>query len=436
LPKSFWQLQGAKLELILLPDIVTAMYIHTLKVKNYLSHRDTQISLSPITVLVGPNAGGKSALFDAMLNFSMAARGNIKEAFGPYPFSYNATKYHGSLGFECIGFDLEFSRQVSATERLRYSMEYSQQGTTEARAPSFRIQSERLLLLPENREIFNRSTPHLSHLNKALPYLQADRSIFAALRAAYLGTEVDPGAQLYVDAARDISRINRFRLNPYELAASSRLPDVSAKTNFPPRIGYQGEDLASSLYYLKETNDPTLEVIVDRMRRVAPKFRGLEFNLLGPDRIAFLMVFDDARAEVSAVRVSSGLLLYLGLMVLIYSPNRPPVLLIEEPENGLTPQAISEFYSAVRELALRADENQRSQVLISSHSPFVICEAWNGEDREFIHQVSVVDGHSAVRPFAKAIEESGATLRKGENGRVELGLRTAELVMSGYLSGS
>lgn len=133
---------------------------------------------------------------------------------------------------------------------------------------------------------------------------------------------------------------------------------MSATSAFPPRIGYQGEELAGCLYYLKETNNPALAVIAERVRRISPQFDRFEFSLLGPERIAFQMVFTDARAEVPAVRVSSGLLLYVGLMVLIYSPNRPPVLMVEEPENGLTPRAISEFHSAVRELALKADEGR------------------------------------------------------------------------------
>jgi ABC-type Mn2+/Zn2+ transport system ATPase subunit len=57
------------------------MYIHELTVRNYMIHLATSIKLSPVTVLIGPNGGGKSALFDAILNFSMLSRGSIKQAF-------------------------------------------------------------------------------------------------------------------------------------------------------------------------------------------------------------------------------------------------------------------------------------------------------------------------------------------------------------------
>lgn len=82
-----------------------------------------------------------------------------------------------------------------------------------------------------------------------------------------------------------------------------------------------------------------------------------------------------------------------------------------------------------------SDTSKRSQVLISSHSPFVICEAWNGEDRDFIHQVKIEDGHAVVRKFSEAVEEQGIVLGKDEDGnRTVLGLRNAEELMAGYLS--
>jgi hypothetical protein len=92
--------------------------------------------------------------------------------------------------------------------------------------------------------------------------------------------------------------------------------------------------------------------------------------------------------------------------------------------------------TAVRNL-VRAGVPERiiSQVLLSSHSPFVICEAWNGEDRDFIHQVKVVDGRARMRKFSEVVGEQNIQLRKDDVGkRTLLGLVNAEEIMAGYLS--
>src|ERR1019366_8556877 len=104
------------------------------------------ITFSHITVLIGPNGGGKSALFDAILNFSMLSRGSIKQAFGHYPYSYSATKCRGAAGYERIGFDVEMSKAQGQNERLRYTINYSQLGIAEPGNPSFEIKTESLAL--------------------------------------------------------------------------------------------------------------------------------------------------------------------------------------------------------------------------------------------------------------------------------------------------
>jgi hypothetical protein len=84
-------------------------------------------------------------------------------------------------------------------------------------------------------------------------------------------------------------------------------------------------------------------------------------------------------------------------------------------------------------LAFKEDEAQRSQILISSHSPFVMCEAWDGEDRDFIHQLKIEDGQCATRKLSDAIAQQGVLLAKDDDGkRTHLSLRKAEELMSGY----
>ena len=85
------------------------MFIRRFGVSNFKIHKDTSLDLFPITVFVGPNSGGKSAIFDALINFSMVCRGNLSEAFNQYPFSFEALRHHGA----------------SPSARIRYAVDLS-----------------------------------------------------------------------------------------------------------------------------------------------------------------------------------------------------------------------------------------------------------------------------------------------------------------------
>jgi hypothetical protein len=62
------------------------------------------------------------------------------------------------------------------------------------------------------------------------------------------------------------------------------------------------------------------------------------------------------------------------------------------------------FLRDIRELQ-NADD--RAQVLMSSHSPFVITEVWNGGDRNFIYQCSPVDGNAKLVKFVTQFRGHG-----------------------------
>ena len=405
------------------------MYLHEVRVKNFSIHRDTSVKLTPITVFVGPNGSGKSALFDALLNFSMLARGRLGEAFGGYPYSYMATRHRAAAKISRIGYEVTMSSGPASTELLKYKVDYSQVDKGGDGAAKFEIYRETLEL--GNSVVFDRDSPDSSSLKAAVKHLAGDVGILAAVRRAVLA---DPGAQfpaLVTDSAKEISRLNKFRLEPHNLRAASALPDLTVSD--PPRIAYGGENVAAALYFLEQTGSPALGQITAGLKKALPDFTGFEFNTVGTQRIGFSMQFADSRGSIPAPRLSDGQLLVVGLMTLLYGPDRPPVLMIEEPENGLTSIVQREVYSAVRSLAFGESPN-RSQILLSSHSPFVLCDAWNGDDRDFVHQIKVDDGHAVVRKFSDAIAAQGIMLARDENGqRVHLGLRTAEELMAGYL---
>lgn len=407
------------------------MFLSRLRVKNYMIHSETEVDLFPITVFVGLNNAGKSALFDALLNFSIVSRGKLHEAFQMGPYSFTSRKHHGASNAASIGYEVDVREHAAADDYLRYGISFKQ-----TVGGGYVITNERLVSQPDGATLFDRADVDASPMKSALPSLGDDRSVLAAVRRAFAagdGGDIDPRVSAF---ARDVSRIGKFRLDPVNLARPSALPDAGLDDRVDaigPRVMYRGEGLATVLYYLNETDSRVLDDIKRRAAEVIVGFSDFTFNVTETDRVGFSVKFDDSRGSIFAANLSDGTLSLLGLLTLLMSPSRPPVLCIEEPENGLTPRATAALYETIREVS-DVDGPSPSQVLLSSHSPFVICEAWNGGDRDFIYQVQPDGGAAKVRHVGDIFEEQGVQLRMKAGERVELGLRQADFVMGGYYS--
>ena len=403
------------------------MYLHRFSIRNFKIHRDTSLDLYPITLFVGPNSGGKSAIFDALVNFSMVCRGHLSEAFGQYPFSFDALRHHGSSSMARIKYDAEIGQQPGEGDRLKYLIEFSQNpGTGEE--PTYSIHNEELHF--GDRCLFNRSED-LCEVSGLSDLRTSGQSIFAAIRRAEWTEEFNETLPLVAHCSKEISRVGRYRLDPSLLRRPGRVIDVRPDDSpeppwAAPRLAYRGDDLASVLYFLHETRSPILGQIAESVAEAVQGFEGFEFNRVGVDRVGFSARFGDRRGAVVAPNLSDGCLSMIGLMTLAVGPGRPGVLCIEEPENGLTPNATRVFYRTVRKLA-DVDGVDRSQVLLSSHSPFVIVDAWNGNERDFIYQCNPVEGRAVLNRFSEVTTGAGAL---GSGG--ELGLRLAEQIMDGF----
>ena len=335
-------------------------------------------------------------------------------------------RHHGASQTARIRYEADLTSQAGSNEVLQYVIEFSQDPGSEVE-PTYSIHNEELRV--DAKLVFSRSRDRCDLTGLSNLHFD-DRSVFAAIRRAEWSDEFSQSHPLIALCAREISRIGRYRLDPALLARPGRVVDVEPGEAEPggrrPWLSYRGEDLASVLYYLSETQSPILDEIVRRVAEGIHGFDGVAFNRVGSDRVGFSARFSDKRGAVVAPNLSDGCLAMLGLITLALTPGRPSVMCIEEPENGLTPKATRAFYRTVRELA-DAAEGERSQVLLSSHSPFVIVDAWNGDARDFIYQCHPSEGLAKVSKFTAIVHDAGA-LRAGGG----LGLRLAEEVMDGF----
>jgi predicted ATPase len=125
-----------------------------------------------------------------------------------------------------------------------------------------------------------------------------------------------------------------------------------------------GGNLAAYLYLLERQHPKDFKRIEMLIRSVAPYFE--RFNL-HPDRINsdFIRLEwkeKDSDAYFNAKHLSDGTLRFMALTTLLMQPKAPEIILIDEPELGLHPFAISKLCGLIKKASVN------TQIIISTQS--------------------------------------------------------------------
>ncbi len=106
---------------------------------------------------------------------------------------------------------------------------------------------------------------------------------------------------------------------------------------------------------------------LEHVRTVLP-IKDIEVMELEANRSLFLVVEYDSGHKVQSWHLSDGTLRLLALTLLAYTRNESAVYLIEEPENGIHPQAIEAVFHSLSSLT-------DGQALVATHSPVLVAQA-------------------------------------------------------------
>lgn len=128
----------------------------------------------------------------------------------------------------------------------------------------------------------------------------------------------------------------------------------------------RGNGLAGVYDAIRNRGDEVFLEISNTIRELFPtvRFVGLR-NATTSTKELQLELIDGTKVPASGL--SEGLLLFLAFAALPYL-GQPPVILVEEPENGLHPARIKDVVAVLREVA------KTSQVFMATHSPLVVNE--------------------------------------------------------------
>jgi len=146
-------------------------------------------------------------------------------------------------------------------------------------------------------------------------------------------------------------------------------PDIDLlQTASPPGMPHQVMPNAANLPWLVlelQKDAERFNPWVEHIKTALPQISGVLAKEREEDHHAYLAVTYNGGYEVTSSGLSEGTLRVMVLTVLPYLKTRPAVIITEEPENGIHPQAIE---AVLQSLGSVYD----SQVLISSHSPVVL----------------------------------------------------------------
>jgi len=217
----------------------------------------------------------------------------------------------------------------------------------------------------------------------------------------------------------------KFRLEPSNLKRVGEM-DIDSR----PRLRPRGERLASVLFYGEQNG--SLSALSEVLREVLEGFEGFEFNTTREQDVGFSVRFRDGRGRVAAARLSDGTLHFLGLAALLVlgGDDLPAIVCLEEPEVGLNSAAMRKLVGLIYEVSSRG----RSQMLISTHSPYLLTELWNRSTAnpfESFNYVTLMPsgnemGFSHVRPMSVLAREPAL--------RREIDVRAAVKLLDGSFS--
>lgn len=331
--------------------------IESLRVKNYRALQDVALeNITPLTVLLGPNGSGKSTVFDVFaflaecfadgLRKAWDRRGRFRELRsrdqdGPIVIEL---QYREHSGAPLITYHLEIEEQargpVVAREFLRWKRGHP--------AAPFHFLDYRygqgIVITGEAPEASD------TRVEKAL-------SGPDVLAVSTLGTLAENPR---VIALRNF--ITGWHLSYLSADAARGNPEAGAEERLSPT----GDNLPNVVQYLREQHPERLEQIFATLRRRIPRIEKVEAQVLEDSRLLLLVKDAPFSKPVLSRFASDGTLKLLAYLTVLYDPDPPQLVGIEEPENDLHPRLLPELAEECQQAT------ERTQLIVTTHSPFFI----------------------------------------------------------------
>jgi predicted ATPase len=331
------------------------MRLSSLHIQGYRCLVNVVVALRSPMILIGPNGSGKTAFLETLtllrdaaeerLNDALAERGGITDVL----FAGGAESLTiGASALEADQPEIEYKLEI-AQRGVGYVIRHeslSQQRDPAMATPHFYVQSVpgRVRYFDPNSRRLEAPTWEYKELETALAQVprmfREPEGFRRMLHETVLYDHVD------------VSR-----------RAIIRLPQDLRPVSLP---GPNGDDLYAALYNLRAADAPSFERIEEALQAAFPRFRKLEFPLVGAGKATLAWYQEGFTKPFYPNQLSEGTLRFIWLASILLSPQLPAITLIDEPEVSLHPELLKILAGLIREAA------QRTQLIVATHADRLI----------------------------------------------------------------
>ncbi len=318
-------------------------FLDKVHIRNYLSLRDVELPLKPLTVLVGPNASGKSNVLNALslLNRMMSLENPPSvELIRDFLWAGKANHITFQLRAKVEETPTVYELELKADVDNRFVAENLSVNDVKV----ISIQSGQGVVHDEDGKNETNYRSNKLALKSAGDY--GNKPITSAL------TEFIRGWEFY-DFQPKLMRGHLPILREIILGKSKELRES-------PQLDADGSTLSALLSYWHENTPERFHSVSESL--AACTNISIDHRAIDGDGDNQLCLLEGYNKPIPLERASEGTLRLVAYYALLNEPELPPLIAIEEPERNLHPGALTDIADVLERIA------ERSQVIITTHS--------------------------------------------------------------------
>lgn len=352
------------------------MYLRHFSARHFRSLYDAELSFKPLTIVIGPNASGKSNLFKALRFLHVAVAGDIKE-WEAYEGQLDDLLWYGRLlNGGPRPDDLRFSMVLGNGEpSVEYRVSFQGIG-------SLRVSEEALLskddAVEDWKALLSRSGDEI-RFPEGWPIRLATepppRTFPVVARSRQSLALRDLGPSLEEPSARAVyQNIAGWRFFEGDPKLARQGHFIPAKPEEVPPLASDASNLSAFLYALDRLRPGDLEAVTDALRRSIelPKGMSIEHDAERGGSNARYRFLEPPFGDrlIPPDSMSDGTIRLLAQMALLLADGSFSLACLEEPDAGLHPSLMLHLADALRQaVELEISPGRRRQVLVTTHSP-------------------------------------------------------------------